>query len=181
MMQRRMAESLAGSLAATLLAFILSGCGKSNTTQPPSGAPSGEAPAPAAPVETAPALTDAQKKALLGALPAEYQSPDLANGEAKFAACRACHTLNPGGADTIGPNLWGIFGRKAGTRPAFSYSDEMKRAGWVWDADHINKCIENPKGALPGTKMTLAGVPNPNDRRDLIAYLKVQTSAPPKG
>ena len=125
-------------------------------------------------------LTDAQKKALVAELPAAYQGADLSNGESQFAVCRACHTLNQGGQDMTGPNLWGIFGRKAGSEPGFSYSDDMKNAGWTWDADRIDKWITNPHGVLPGTKMTFVGMPDATDRRDVIAFLKVQTSPAPK-
>ena len=133
------------------------------------------------PVGAPPELTDAQKKTLVAELPAAYQGADLSNGEAKFAVCRACHTLNQGGDDMTGPNLWGIFGRKAGSKAGFAYSDDMKNAGWTWDAARIDTWITNPHGVLPGTKMTFIGMPNATDRRDVIAFLKVQTTPPPKG
>lgn len=124
-------------------------------------------------------LTDVQKQALLDELPPAYQDADLSNGEAKFAICRSCHTTMKGGEDMTGPNLWGIFGRKAGSEPGFAYSGDMKNAGWTWDADRIDRWITNPRGVLPGTKMTFIGVPSATDRRDVIAFLKVETSAPP--
>ena len=79
-----------------------------------------------------------------------------------------------------GPNLWGIFGRKAGSDATFTYSDDLKNAGWTWDADRIDKWITNPRAVLPGTKMTFIGMPDANDRRDVVAFLKTQTSAAPK-
>ncbi len=156
-------------------ALALAACGQpsANTANTAAGTATTTVGAP-------PELTDAQKKALVAELPAAYQNADLANGEAKFAICRSCHTLAEGGEDMTGPNLWGIFGRKAGTKAGFSYSDDMKNAGWSWDADRIDKWIENPRAVLPGTKMTFVGMPNPTDRRDVIAFLKVQTSPPPK-
>lgn len=156
-------------------AAALAACGQpsANTASPNSAA----APAPAAGPESE---TDAQKKALIAELPPAYANADLSNGEAKFAVCRACHTLNEGGEDMTGPNLWGIFGRKAGSKPGFTYSDDMKNAGWVWDAPRINTWITNPHAVLPGTKMTFIGMPDANDRRDVIAFLKVETSPPPK-
>jgi cytochrome c len=162
--------------AAALLVLALSACGKSATNtsdQPASPTEPASAPTPVA-------LTDAQKKTLLAELPAAYQTADLGNGEAKFALCASCHTNTEGGADMTGPNLWGIFGRKAGTKPGFSYSDDMKAAGWTWDADRINSWITNPRGVLAGTKMTYIGMADPKDRTDLIAYLKVSTSPAPK-
>jgi|SRR5579872_6601982 len=164
----------AGLVMAAMVVLALGACGKSNQANTSNAT---VAPPPAAPAPTP--LTDAQKKALLAQLPAAYQGADLANGEAKFAVCQACHTIVQGGADMTGPNLWGIFGRKAGSEASFAYSDDMKAAGWTWDADHLDKWITNPKTVLNGTKMTFVGVPDPNDRRDIIAYLKVSTSSPP--
>ena len=97
-------------------------------------------------------LTDAQKKALLAKLPPAYQDADLSNGEARFAICRSCHTTNKGGEDMTGPNLWGIFGRKAGSEPGFTYSHDMKNAGWTWDADRIDKWITNPRVCCPAPR-----------------------------
>jgi len=163
-----------GLLAGAALA--LAACGQ------PSSTATNAAPA-AAPASTEggpEGLTDAQKKALIAELPPAYANADLSNGEAKFAVCRACHTLNQGGDDMTGPNLWGIFGRKAGSKPGFTYSDDLKNAGWVWDAPRINTWITNPHAVLAGTKMTFIGMPDANDRRDVIAFLKVETSPPPK-
>jgi len=156
---------------ATALALALAGCG-------PSGGSASNTTAAAAPPAPAPTLTDAQKKALIAQLPAAYQPADLSNGEAKFALCRSCHTTTPGGDDMTGPNLWGIFGRKAGSKASFTYSDDLKNAGWTWDADRLDKWITNPRAVLPGTKMTFIGLPDANDRRDVVAFLKVQTSSP---
>src|SRR5580692_6601696 len=153
----------------------LAGCGNPSGGSS-NGGSQASAPAPAAPVT----LTDAQKQALVAQLPAAYQGADLSNGEAKFAVCRSCHTTSHGGEDMTGPNLWGIFGRKAGSEPGFGYSDDMKAAGWTWDADRIDKWITNPRGVLAGTKMTYIGMADPKDRTDVIAYLKVTTSPAPK-
>ncbi|HWF77310.1 MAG TPA: cytochrome c family protein [Caulobacteraceae bacterium] len=170
-----MSFSVAARLSMFAAVLALAACGQpsSNTANTASASSS-------APVGAPPALTDAQTKALIAQLPAAYQSADLSNGEAKFAICRSCHTLPEGGEDMTGPNLWGIFGRKAGSKPGFSYSDELKNAGWTWDADRIDKWITNPHAVLPDTKMTFIGMPSATDRRDVIAFLKVQTSPAPK-
>ena len=162
----------------TLPLFGLAAVGLSLAACGPSG---GGAASNSATTETsapapAPVLTDAQKKALVAQLPAAYQAADLSNGEAKFALCRSCHTTAQGGDDMTGPNLWGIFGRKAGSKASFTYSDDLKNAGWTWDAERIDKWIANPRAVLAGTKMTFVGISDPNDRRDVIAYLKTQTS-----
>ena len=161
---------------AAAVALALAGCG------PSSGSAANTATATSSPPPApAPVLTDAQKKALVAELPAAYQAADLSNGEAKFALCRSCHTTSPGGDDMTGPNLSGIFGRKAGSKAGFTFSDDLKNAGWTWDADRINQWITNPHAVLAGTKMTFIGMPDANDRRDVVAFLKVQTSPAPKG
>ncbi|HUZ13706.1 MAG TPA: cytochrome c family protein [Caulobacteraceae bacterium] len=166
-----------GLAAALASALALGACGKPNNpgvgseqpimgSEQPSSAPA--------------ALTSAQKQALLAQLPSPYRSADLSNGQAKIAICLSCHTLTQGGADMTGPNLWGVFGRKAGSEPGFAYSDAMKGAGWIWDADRLNTWIADPRAVLPGTKMTFVGLADPTDRRDVIAYLKIATSPPPR-
>jgi cytochrome c len=160
------------AIAITAL-VILAGCSKPS-------APAGQAPN-AVSAEPPPALTDAQKKALLADLPAAYQGADLDNGQAKFAICKTCHTVTQGGGSMTGPDLYGVFGRKAGTSPGYAYSDGLKALGVTWDAETIDKWIANPHAMVPGTKMTYIGMSNAKDRTDLIAYLKTVTSPPPAG
>ena len=159
-----------------IAALGLVACGKP-AAQSDQAASSTNAPAPTE-AATPAAPTDAQKKAMLATLPAAYQAADLDNGQAKFALCQSCHTVVQGGPAMTGPNLWGIFGRKAGSSPDFSYSDGMKAYGIVWDADHLEKWITNPRAVIAGTKMTYLGMENAKDRIDTIAYLKTVTSAP---
>jgi len=172
-MERRDLIRAISAFGLATAALALTGCGQ------PSPAASNASDAGATPVP-APTLSDAQKKTLLAELPVAYQSADLSNGEAKFALCRSCHSVSQGGDDMTGPNLWGIFGRKAGSKTSFTYSDDLKNAGWTWDAGRINQWITNPRAVLPGTKMTFIGLQDPNDRRDVIAFLKTQTSPAPK-
>ncbi|NBB63688.1 c-type cytochrome [Pseudomonas sp. ODNR1LW] len=136
--------------------------------------------APAAPAAPSPAPTEAEKAALLAALPAPYDMGDLKNGRRVFARCRACHTIGEGAPDLAGPNLYGVFGRKAGDRPRYNYSNTLRTAQFVWDAEKLDHWLENPKGFLPGNKMTFAGLADPTDRRDVIAYLKVETGFKPQ-
>ena len=153
------------------LCALAAACGPSPTPSPGAGQ---NAAGPPAPPTAAP--TADQIAAALASLPAPYNTGDVDNGHAKFALCMACHTAVAGGPNMTGPNLHGIFGRKAGTAPGFSYSDAMRTAGWTWDAEHLDTWLSGPAKTLPGTKMTFAGLPNPKDRIDVIAYLKVVTS-----
>src|SRR5947208_879303 len=101
------------TLAAAMLAATLVGCNKPTTTTQPGS------------TGTPPPMSDAEKQAALAKLPAPYNTADLANGESKFALCSTCHTLAEGGPNMTGPNLHGVFGRKAATAPGFSYSDAL--------------------------------------------------------
>ena len=75
-----------------------------------------------------------------------------------------------------GPNLYGLFGRKSASVPEYSYSDGMKAANIVWNAETLNSWIKDPKAVVAGTKMSYPGMPDDKDRADLIAYLKVASS-----
>lgn len=143
-----------------------------------SKAPSDTAAAP--PPASAPPAVDAAQQAALAALPAPYNTADLANGQGRLALCRSCHTVTEGGPNMTGPNLYGLIGRKAGSAPGFAYSAAMKSAGFVWDADHLDKWLADPRSYLPGSKMSFAGLHDPKDRLDLIAYLSVTTAPSPK-
>ena len=162
------------TLAVTASAVVLASCGKSSTTTQSQNAQAtpGEQPA------TAAEPTDAQKKALVASLPAPYNAGDLDNGETKFAICKSCHTVTPGGPDLTGPNLSGIFGRKAAGKPGFNYSDALKAQSFTWDAAQLDKWLTDPKAMIPNTKMTFPGFKDPKDRIDVIAYLKAETSPP---
>ena len=134
---------------------------------------SGAADAPPRPVRV---LSEAEKTALLAALPAPYDQADLENGRRVFARCRSCHTITEGGPNMTGPNLYGVFGRQAGSQPGFNYSKPLKSAGFLWDAERLDHWLENPRTFLPGNKMSFPGLPDETDRRDLIAWLQVNTT-----
>jgi cytochrome c len=155
-------------------AMLLSGCGKKQETAEQPANPSESASAPAAPAGPTPE----QVKAMVAALPAPYNTGDVTNGQTKFAQCRACHTPEQGGANMTGPNLWGIFGRKAGSVADFNYSDGLKKSGITWDAAQIDKWITDPRAVVPDTRMSFLGLKDPKDRIDVVAYLKTATSAP---
>lgn len=156
--------------AAAMAAAALAGCNKTPAAPPADQAASTPAFS---------AMSDAEKQKALAALPAPYNTADLANGESKFALCATCHTLPQGAPNMTGPNLHGVFGRKAASVAGFSYSDPMKASGWTWDAARIDTWITDPKVALPGTKMTFVGLKDPKDRTDVIAYLMIGTGFKP--
>lgn len=110
------------------------------------------------------------------AVPANAQSGDAAKGQRVFnTQCRSCHTLEKGGSQALGPNLNGLFGRKAGTMEGYQYSDAMKNSGIVWDDTTLAEYNRDPKGKVPGTKMMFNGVKNAGQLADLVAYLKEAT------
>lgn len=101
---------------------------------------------------------------------------DATRGQRVFnTQCRACHTLEKGGAQTAGPNLHGVFGRKAGATEGYASSDAMKNSGIVWDDTTMAEYSRDPKGKVPGTKMVFNGVKNAGQLADLVAYLKEAT------
>jgi cytochrome c len=155
------------AIAALPAALLLVGCGQ--------GEGGGRAPAGA----SAPAVTEDQARAMLASLPAPYNTGDLVNGKTQFNKCRACHTLVEGGMNLTGPNLHGVFGRKAASLEAYRYSEALTKSGIVWDAQQLDAWLADPRGYLPGTKMTFLGIKDAKDRVDLIAYLKTQTGYRP--
>jgi cytochrome c len=96
---------------------------------------------------------------------------DAARGEKKFEECAACHKIE-GGQNDMGPNLHGVFGRKAGTLADFRYSPALKRSGIVWTAQTLDAYLADPQKAVPANRMPYAGLADANDRADLIAYLQ---------
>jgi len=109
-------------------------------------------------------------------MPVWAQSDEASRGQRVFnTQCRACHTLEKDGASAAGPNLHGVFGRKAGTGGGYESSDAMKKSGIVWDEATLAEYNRDPKGKVPGTKMLFNGVKNAGQLADLVAYLKDAT------
>ena len=105
-------------------------------------------------------------------------SADPAKGADVFKKCQACHTVDQGGANGLGPNLWATMGKPHGHVPGFAYSPALKGVPGSWDWNSMSEWLSNPKKYAPGTKMTFAGLSNPEDRANVIAFLNSKSPAP---
>jgi cytochrome c len=120
------------------------------------------------------------------AKPAEPEQPieallanaDVARGENAAKKCAACHTFNKGGRNLVGPNLWGIVGRKKASEAGFNYSASLKAMTGNWTVQEIAQFITNPKGMVPGTNMSFAGISRGGEKADIIAYLNSLSDNP---
>lgn len=101
----------------------------------------------------------------------KYLNANLKNGAAQAQICKACHSLDDGGPNMIGPVLHGFFGRAAGDVEGFQYSAAMQESDFVWTPRALDAWLSQPGSFLPGNAMTFAGVFRQSDRDDLIAYL----------
>jgi cytochrome c len=136
----------------TPVLFALAACGGSEQNE----APAPEAETAAEQVEAAPAAT------------AEI------SGEKSFAKCTACHKVEKGAPNGVGPNLHGIVGKAIASVEGFAYSTAMKAKGGNWDEATLDAYLENPRKVVPGTKMAFAGINNAEERKALIAWLNEQ-------
>ncbi|MBI3438788.1 MAG: cytochrome c family protein [Proteobacteria bacterium] len=160
-------------MLAAIAALALAACGQSapsgstetpNTTNESSSAPA------------APSADDAQSQAAVAALPAPYNAANYQAGRTVFAQCRSCHTITNGGANMVGPNLHGVIDRPIASLQNFNYSPPVHGAHFNWDPEHLDQWISNPQAMLPGTRMGFAGVRDATQRRDVIAYIMVEST-----
>jgi len=122
------------------------------------------------------AAADEAPKVSLASLMA---SADAAKGEAVFKACKACHTAEDGGANKVGPNLYGIVDDTISGRDGFGYSDALKaKASEKWTFENLNAFLTKPKNFVPGTKMSYGGMKNDAKRANLLAYLRTLSASP---
>lgn len=105
-------------------------------------------------------------------------SADVAKGQGVFNKCVACHTIDKGGANGTGPNLWGLMGMGVGKGHGYAFSSALSEHGGTWTWKTLSDWLENPKAFAPGTKMTFAGISNPQDRANLIAFLNSKSDSP---
>ena len=113
-----------------------------------------------------------------GGVCAAHAADDPAKGEQQFAPCSACHTVAAGAPNMTGPNLHGVFGKKAGTNRAatFAYSPGLKASGIVWTPETLDTWITDPTAFVPHTKMDFVGIGRRDTRSNIIAYLKQATN-----
>ena len=156
---------------AITLGLGVAGCGK-----PP--APSGEG-AATTPGQPASVPAEAPTIQATGDLATLMASADTARGKILFLQCRACHSLVPEAeAGKIGPTLYGVIGRAAGTAPGFLYSDAVAKSGITWTPEQIDKWLQRPSEFLPGNKMVFIGIQSPEDRANIIAYIQQESTKP---
>lgn len=170
------------TLVAASAALLLAACGggsdapassAENTVNNPDATATSSAPAPteAAAPTAAPDTNEA-----FAALPEPYKSADYNRGRRTFKLCQSCHTLNEGGQNLVGPNLYGIFGRGIGQVEGFTYSKAVQESDMVWTPELLAEWLESPRNFLPGNKMSFAGVRKPEDRTAVIAYIMAETA-----
>ncbi len=105
-------------------------------------------------------------------------SASVEKGQATAKQCVACHTFEKGGLNRVGPNLWGVLNRAKASVAGFNYSGPMKGKGGAWSYDDLSKFLANPKGFVPGTNMTFAGLARDSQRAEVIAYLRSLADSP---
>ncbi len=110
-----------------------------------------------------------------GDVEALVAAADADKGKRMFLLCQACHSLDAGGANKVGPNLHGVIGRAAGKADGFIYSAPLLESGIVWDAKSLDQWLLNPAAMVPGTTMVFPGIQDPVQRADLIAYMRDMT------
>ena len=103
---------------------------------------------------------------------------DVAKGSQVFNKCAACHTVDKGAANQLGPNLWGALGMPIGKGHGFAFSPALAEKGGTWTWNTMSEWLKNPKAFAPGTKMTFAGIGNSQDRANVIAFLNSKSDSP---
>ena len=109
--------------------------------------------------------------ALLACVTNSALAADVEAGKVAFKKCALCHTAEPG-KNKIGPSLFGVVGRKAGSLDSFNYSEAMKNYDHTWDAETLDTYLADPRAVVPGTKMIFPGIKDKTERDDVIAYLE---------
>ncbi len=111
-------------------------------------------------------------------LPTLLASADIGKGERGFGACRACHSIEKGGPNKLGPNLYGILGRSVAAADGFGYSSALTEYGGEWTWERMDAWLKSPKNAVPGNAMSFNGVSKDNKRAELLVWLNAQSDTP---
>lgn len=106
------------------------------------------------------------------------QTADAGRGEQAYRRCAACHTINQGGANGLGPNLWGNMGADIAHVPGFNYSPALQAVAGSWNWDNMSEWLRSPRQFAPGTRMTFAGIGDAQERADLMLYMNTMSSNP---
>lgn len=177
---QKLTIALAGGLAVLLAACGGSGDSGSAPAAPAAAPPPAEAPAVEAPAAETPAPAEAETVVATetpaatpaaGATGFAAYTGDPVKGKRVFAQCMTCHVVQEG-RNNVGPSLYGIVGRESGTIAGFKYSAANQNSDIIWTEENLFDYLENPAVYIPGTIMAFPGLRNPQDRADVIAYLK---------
>ena len=114
---------------------------------------------------------------ILAALGSPWSEANLENGRRIYRQCQSCHTLYEDGRHLMGPNLYGLMGRTAGSAEDFRYSQVLQDADFIWDAEQLDQWLADPRGFLPGNRMSYPGLADETQRRDVIGYIAVETDS----
>ena len=128
--------------------------------------------------EPQPEAAAAAPEAKVEPIAVRLASANVEKGEAGTKACHACHNFEKGGPNKVGPDLYGVVERPKGSHPGFEYSAAMKEKGGAWTYDDLDAFLTNPKGYVKGTKMAFAGIASPQERANVIAYLRTNADDP---
>ncbi len=163
---------IVGAVCGSLLAFLLTSWAASALFYT-GGGHGGESEAQAYMIDTGEGNAATEAAAEGPAFEELYAAADPAAGEKVFGKCKSCHKVD--GSDGTGPHLNGVVDRAKASAAGFGYSDALlAMAGDSWTPENLNSFLENPKGYMPGTKMSFAGLPKAGDRANVIAWLAAQ-------
>lgn len=154
-----------------MAALVLSAC-----SEDPAAPDAGQATdTPSTAEATSEPAEDTMPAVEFASLPEPYNLADFDQGRKTYRLCQSCHTLQEGGPNLVGPNLYGIFGKEIGTTEGFAYSPALQDADFTWTPEELDDWLENPRTYLPGNRMSFAGVRKAEDRAAVIAYIMSQT------